>query len=239
MTDTEHRLKTDLRDGVLTLVLDRPARHNALDQAGYEAFAAALEAARTPDVRVIVIAAEGPTFCAGNDREHFRTRWPQGPDDEVVRFLIALSRIEVPIVAAVQGAAVGIGATLLLHCDLVVMGEAAFLAYPFLSLGLAPEGGSSRLLRERIGPQRTMELLLSARRIDADEACRLGLATHRVQTEAVRPTADGLARGVAALSVLSVRTARARVLRHDADALEDLIRAEIQDVNTTLAAAGA
>lgn len=232
------RVDARVVDGVLTITLTRADRHNALDQEGYLAFAEALALARMAGVRAVLLAAEGRSFCAGNDLEHFKTRWPQGPDDEVARFLLALSGVEVPIVAAVQGAAIGIGATLLLHCDLVVAAEPAFLQYPFLKLGLAPEGGSTRLLRERVGPHRAMELLLSGRRIAASEALSLGLVTHVTPIDTCRATAESVARDIAALPHRSVAIARRRVFSMEPEAVRALVVQEIEDVNRALAASG-
>jgi len=164
-----------LEERIFHIRICRPEKRNALGVADYEQLAGALN--DIGDAAVVVLSSEGNVFCAGNDLAEFSTEWPQPKNGPIVRFLTALSNVPVPVIAIVQGPAVGIGATMLLHCDIVIAGRDASLRYPFVSLGLAPEGASSLLLPQTIGRQRAMELLLTGRAISADEAVTLGLVT--------------------------------------------------------------
>lgn len=163
-------------NGIWHVELRRPEKRNALGVDLYASLADAfVSIGESTDARVVVLSGQGPTFCAGNDLAEFETHWPQPPGGPVVRFLEALHRLPIPLVAAIQGAAVGIGATMLLHCDVVIAASDAFLQFPFVSRGIAPEGASSLLLPQRIGAGRAADILLTGRRVDAAEALALGL----------------------------------------------------------------
>jgi len=166
-----------LDHGIRHLELDRPQVRNALGQGEYAFLADSFEAAAREGCTAVVVSGRGAAFCAGNELAEFDTAWPQPVHGPVYRFLAALAACPCPVIAAVHGAAVGIGATLLLHCDVVIAQRDAFLAYPFVKLGIAVEGGSSHLLPARVGYLRAMEIVLSARKVLADEALRLGLVT--------------------------------------------------------------
>ncbi|MGZ5662668.1 MAG: enoyl-CoA hydratase-related protein, partial [Usitatibacter sp.] len=167
------------RDGpILDIEFNRPQKKNAFTSDMYEALAAALgEAERDDSVRVVVFHGAAGIFTAGNDIEDFAKRPPQGEDSPVFRFLEAASRAPKPLVAAVDGPAVGIGTTLLLHCDLVYAGEDARFRLPFASLGLVPEFASSYLLPLVAGYQRAAELLLLGEAFDAQKAYAAGFVT--------------------------------------------------------------
>ena len=141
------------RDGaILKLQIDRPEKKNAMTAAMYHDLAAGLRAAGAdPLVRVVLIHGAGGAFCAGNDLDDFLRHPPRGPDSEVFDFLTAVSTAEKPLIAAVDGAAVGIGTTMLLHCDLVYATETARFALPFVNLGITPEAASSFLLPAMAG----------------------------------------------------------------------------------------
>jgi enoyl-CoA hydratase/carnithine racemase len=162
---TEH-IKIEKSDGILSLTMARPDKKNALTNAMYGALADAIEAAEADaSVRVLLIRGEGDMFTAGNDVGEFAaiaTGAVQG-ERHVGRFLQALAKSSRPLVAAVQGRAVGIGTTMLLHCDLVVLAENALLSTPFVNLALVPEAGSSLLMPLRIGlraPTRCSRLVM-------------------------------------------------------------------------------
>ncbi|WP_326565481.1 enoyl-CoA hydratase-related protein [Amycolatopsis rhabdoformis] len=160
-------------EAVTTVTINRPDKRNALTTAMYSALAEALETAGTP---IVVLTGAGGTFTAGNDLGDFLAHDEGGGDNTPVRrFQEALLTTGAVVVAAVDGPAVGIGATLLLHCDLVYATESSYLQFPFTSLGLVPEYGSSFALPRRVGPQRAAELLLFGDRVPAAEAHRLGL----------------------------------------------------------------
>ncbi len=150
-------------DGVCEVRLNRPDKRNAITLAMYRALTGALHAANVDEgVRVILLAGEGASFTAGNDLNDFLNGPPLGEDHDAARFLRTLPAIRKVMVAAVHGATVGIGVTLLLHCDLVVAARSARLAVPFVRLGLVPEAASSLLLPRLIGHQRAAEMLLLA-----------------------------------------------------------------------------
>lgn len=170
--------------GVLSLRLARPQRRNAITVAMYSALAEAIEvAANDPSVRVITIAGDGADFTAGNDLADFLQSMPapgEEADIPVWRFLRALADNPVPLVAAVHGNAVGIGTTLLLHCDLVLVEEGARLVMPFVDLGLVPEAASSLILPRLAGRRAAARHLLLGEPIDAQTALALGIASHVV-----------------------------------------------------------
>ena len=198
---SEH-IRTQLADGVLTLTLDRADKKNAITQTMYAALAEAVEQARTDDtVRVLLLRAEGDSFSAGNDIGDFIAIGSQTEkpfDMSVFRFLKALADLDKPLVAAVKGRAVGIGLTMLLHCDLVVVAEDSLLSVPFVNLALAPEAASSLLLPAVIGHQRAFEMFALGEPLDGKTAVAWGLANRAVPADQVEATAADLAARVAA-----------------------------------------
>lgn len=192
--------------GVLEITLRRASKRNALTAAMYETLARLIESAGASDeVRAIVVAADGADFCAGNDLPEFLGNYDLGPGTPWRRFLDVLPAAPRPLVAAVQGNAVGIGMTMLLHFDVVYVEPTARLSVPFASLGVVPEAGSSVLLRELVGPIRASEAFLLGRTFDAEESVRLGLATAVVPAGTGRPAAHQAARAIAQLPGEAVR----------------------------------
>ncbi len=192
----------------------RPAKRNALTEAMYRALAAAIERAEAdPGVRVILIEGAGGAFTAGNDLADFLENPPADENAPVFEFLRRLIRAEKPIVAGVNGVAVGIGTTMLLHCDYVVAGEGAQLLLPFVNLGLCPEAASSLLLPLAIGPKRAGEMLLFGERIDAARALEWGLVNQVVPADAVHETALARARTLAAKPAAALRATKALIRR--------------------------
>lgn len=171
------------RDGaVLAITFARPDRRNAITVAMYSALADAIEsAAEDSSVRVITIRGEGQDFTAGNDLHDFLSALPRDSDDiPVWRLLRALARNRIPIVAGVQGNAVGIGTTMLLHCDLVVADRSARFSLPFVDLGLVPEAASTLLLPRIAGRRRAARYLLLGEPFGADDALTSGIVSHVV-----------------------------------------------------------
>lgn len=166
-----------LRNGpVLQLGFHRPERRNAITAAMYSALAEGLQqAASDPATRVVLLHGTPQAFTAGNDLGDFLNNPPAGDDAPVMRFLGALVAFPKPLVAAVNGPAVGVGTTMLLHCDVVYAGDEAQFSLPFASLGLCPEGGSSMLLPALAGYARAAEKLLLGEPFDAREAREMGL----------------------------------------------------------------
>lgn len=224
---TDHVL-TQLADGVLSVSLNRADKKNAITQAMYEALAEATERAQTdPAVRVILFRGEGDAFSAGNDIGDFIALGSQGagPDEmPVFRFLKALAHLEKPAVAAVRGRAVGIGLTLLLHCDLVVVAEDALLSAPFVNLALAPEAASSLLLPAIVGHPRAFEIFALGEPISGVKAEHWGLANRAVPAAQVDAVALELAGKVAARAPNSIRKTKA--LMRDAERMWALMLRE-------------
>src|SRR5690242_11894707 len=179
---TEH-VRVEDNNGVLTLTLARPDKKNALTDAMYGKLADTIEAAESdPPVRVLLIRGEGDMFTAGNDVGEFAAvaAGKSEGSRNVGRFIQSLARCTRPLVAAVQGRAVGVGTTMLLHCDLVVLAENTQLSTPFVSLALVPEAASSLLMPARIGYARAYEMFALGEALDAQTALRLGIANRVV-----------------------------------------------------------
>jgi len=198
---TEH-VTTALDAGILTVTLARPDKKNALTNAMYGVLADALQRAETdPAIRVVVLQGDGDSFTAGNDLADFAAQ-SQGlhkGERHVLRFLDGLARATRPLVAAVQGNAVGVGTTMLLHCDLVYVADTARLTTPFVNLALVPEAASSLLLPARIGYARAFAMFALGEAVDAATAVAIGLAN------AVVPQAELRARARAAAETLAKR----------------------------------
>ena len=172
---TDHVLVSDAAR-VLRIQLNRPEKKNALTQAMYASLAAAIEGAEaSPAIRVITITGVGDVFTSGNDLKDFLDGRLPGTDSPVMRFLSALANTRKPLIASVNGLAVGIGVTLLLHCDLVYASEDALFQLPFVNLGVVPEAASSLLLPRMVGQHRAAELLFFGNRFDVRTARDLGL----------------------------------------------------------------
>lgn len=166
----------DRANAIQTITINRPDKKNALTSAMYAELAVALyEADQDSSIRATLITGAGGTFTAGNDLNDFLNNPPRGDDTPVARFLRALATIEKPLVAAVSGVAVGIGTTMLLHCDLVYAGVSARLQLPFVNLALVPEAASSLLLPRLVGHQKAAELFFFGEAFDAKTGQEIGL----------------------------------------------------------------
>ena len=167
---------------VLAISLARPDRRNAITVAMYSALAEAIESVQgDTSVRLVTVRGEGQDFTAGNDLHDFLSALPRDSDDiPVWRLLRALARNELPLIAAVQGNAVGIGTTMLLHCDLVIAEESARFSLPFVDLGLVPEAASSLLLPRLAGRRLAARYLLLGEPFGARDALEFGLVSHVV-----------------------------------------------------------
>jgi enoyl-CoA hydratase/carnithine racemase len=178
-------IKTATLDGVATIEIARPEKKNALTMAMYEAMAdAPYDAQLDSSVRAVLITGQPGIFTSGNDLEDFMKRPPQDMDSPVFKFMKALLECEKPVVAAVTGAAIGIGTTMLLHCDLVYVADDARLAMPFVGLGLVPEYASSLLVPKLVGHVKATELLLLGDPFTGPQAVEFGIAN------AVLPAAE-------------------------------------------------
>ncbi len=170
-------IRTATLNGVATIEIARPEKKNALTQAMYQAMAEAIIAAGADaTVRAVLITGQPGVFTSGNDLEDFMQRKGQTEDSPVLQFMRALLACDKPVIAAVTGAAVGIGTTMLLHCDLVYVSDEARLAMPFVGLGLVPEFASSLLLPRLMGHVRAAEKLLLGEPFTGADAVDCGIA---------------------------------------------------------------
>jgi enoyl-CoA hydratase/carnithine racemase len=207
---SEHLL-IDRSEAVLTLSMHRPDKKNALTRDMYSAMAKAINAAQSDDsLRAVIIQGDENCFTSGNDVADFIDVPPSGPNSPVYEFLKAICHAEKPLIAAVNGPAVGVGTTMLLHCDLVYVAEDAKLRMPFVNLGLCPEAGSSFLLPRLLGHLRAAELLLLGETISGQRAAEIGLANHALpKGAAVHQAARTAALRIAELPPNSVRLSKA------------------------------
>ena len=187
---SEH-VRVEKNGAVVAITLARPERRNAITVDMYAALADAIEGAcKDPDTRLITIRGEGQDFAAGNDLADFLEAVPRDEEIPVWRLLRALAECEIPILAAVHGNCVGIGTTMLLHCDLVVADDSARFSMPFVDLGLVPEAASSLLFPRLAGRRRAARYLLLSEPFGAEEAQAIGLVSHRVAPGALQAKMD-------------------------------------------------
>ena len=218
-------------DGVLSIMLARPERRNAITVAMYSGLADAIEsAADNAAIRLITLEGQGEDFTAGNDLADFVNTLPQpgqGQDIPVWRLLRALAKNQVPIIAAVHGNAVGIGTTMLFHCDFVLAEDGCRFVMPFVDLGLVPEAASSLLFPRLSGRRRAARHLLLGEPFGAGEALDMGLASHVVPQGQLRPALSGLVAALLAKPPEALRQTQ-RLLRREATE-EILDRIELEN----------
>jgi enoyl-CoA hydratase/carnithine racemase len=191
--------------GITTITLNRVEKKNSFTQSMYAACADALDAARDDAaVRVVVFQGDATVFSAGNDIGDFLGAPPKTQDAPVFRFLRALAAFPKPIIAAVCGPAVGIGTTMLFHCDLVYAGDNAAFSMPFVNLGLCPEAASSLLVPQMMGYHRAAEALLMGEPFMAEAALEVGLANRVVPPTEANAVAQAQARKLAAKPIASL-----------------------------------
>jgi len=215
--------------GVLTIAFNREEKKNAITAAMYQQLADALKDAEADSaVRAILFTGKPQIFTAGNDLEDFLKNPPNSKDAPVFRFLWEISHAGKPIVAAVSGVAVGIGTTLLLHCDLVYAADNAKFSMPFTQLGLCPEAASSLLLPHIAGYQRAAEKLLLGEAFDAAEARDMGIVNRVLTAEELLPFAQKQAAKLAALPASSVRVTKQLMKKNRVAATEAQMASEIE-----------
>jgi enoyl-CoA hydratase/carnithine racemase len=220
-------IRTDTRDRVATIELVRPDKKNALTLEMYGQLAQALSAADADrGVRAILVRGQRDCFTAGNDLADFLERPPHGENVTTWNFLNVLSQVQKPMVAAVGGPAVGIGTTLLLHCDLVYAAPNARFQLPFVPLGVVPEAGSTLLLPLLAGYQRAAELLLLGQPFTAEKAREIGIVTEIVSEEELLPRSLRTATALAALPPESLRLTKRLMKQRYAQALAEAIAEE-------------
>lgn len=203
-------LLVDRSDAVLTLTMNRADKKNALTREMYSVMAEAINSAQEDDsLRAVIIQGSESCFTSGNDVSDFINVPPSGPNSPVYDFLKAICHASKPLIAAVNGPAVGVGTTMLLHCDLVYVAEDAKLKMPFVNLGLCPEAGSSFLLPRLLGHLRAAELLLLGEIVSGHRAAEIGLANHALPAgQAVLDAARAAALRIAELPPSSIRLSK-------------------------------
>jgi enoyl-CoA hydratase/carnithine racemase len=214
--------------GVMTLTLNRLAKKNSINAAMYAAMADALDAAKDDSaVRAVVIQGHETIFSAGNDIADFLSSPPSAPDAPVLRFLYGISSFPKPIVAAVCGPAVGIGTTLLLHCDLVYAGDNAAFSMPFVNLGVCPEAGSSVLVPQMMGHPRAAEALLLGEPFTVETALEVGLINRIVPPTEVNALARQQALKLAAKPLSSLIETKRLMKKGNAGLIAERIQEEL------------
>jgi len=214
-------------DHTLHIRIDRPEKRNALTRDMYAALTQALhDADRNADIRCIVLSGANDCFSAGNDLNDFFTQPPTGTDDPIFHFVDALPSVTKPLIAAVNGIAVGIGTTLLLHCDLVYAGPEATFQMPFVNLGLVPEAGASLILPLLAGQRKAAELLLLGETFDADCALQTGIVNRICSQPNALETALAVAKNIAEQPYDAVIQTKSLLKQHYRAAIKQRIRDE-------------
>ncbi|MBQ9056438.1 enoyl-CoA hydratase-related protein [Rhodococcus sp. (in: high G+C Gram-positive bacteria)] len=211
--------------GIRVLTIDRPGKLNAFDSEAYVEMAdAVIDAEQDVSVRAVVITGAGGVFTSGNDLQDFA----EGPEaQEWLRMLQSISAADTPIIAAVEGFAIGIGTTLLLHCDLAYAGRSTMFAMPFVKLGLSPEGASSLLLPHVAGAKGASELLLLGEKFDTSDAQTFGLINRVVDDGAALTRAIAAAEAISKSPQDSVRLTK-RLLRRNRTLVESVLIEEAE-----------
>lgn len=227
---------TSKANGILTIEFNRPDKKNAITAAMYQTMADALkEAEGDVAVRAILITGKPEIFTAGNDLEDFLTNPPQGTHHSTAQFMWNLSRAAKPVVAAVSGAAIGIGTTLLMHCDLVYAADNASFSLPFAQLGLCPEFSSSMLLSRIAGYQRAAEKLMLGEVFSAEEAREMGLINKVLPQDQLVAFAQAQAAKLVALPAASIRVTK-HLMKGDRSAVEAKMMEEFKCFGEMLSA---
>ncbi|MCB2107488.1 MAG: enoyl-CoA hydratase [Rhodobacteraceae bacterium] len=218
-------IKTERDGAVMTLRFNRPEKKNAITAAMYAALAEGLRKADAdPGVKIVVLTGAGDAFTAGNDLKDFAEFPPKNSAAPVFQFMYALAEFQKPVIAAINGAAVGIGTTLLLHVDVAVAVESATFSMPFINLALVPEFASSLLLPRFVGPRKAQELLMSGQAFDAETAWELGLVGSVVEDGELGKSVKKMCAALLAKPPEALR------------ATKSLLRADISEIKAAIAA---
>ena len=222
---TDHVL-VSRADGVMRITMNRPDKKNALTGPMYDVMTSALnEADASDDIRAILLEGSGGSFTAGNDMGDFLQASQGKATPRATQFIHAIALLETPIVAAVNGHAVGVGTTLVFHCDLVFAAPGAKFRMPFVDIGLVPEAASSLTVVQRVGLAKATELLLLADGFDGAEAVRLGIANRLVDAKDLGTVAYDAAKRLAAKPPMALKAAR-KLIRGDRAAIKAAMDAE-------------
>jgi enoyl-CoA hydratase/carnithine racemase len=213
--------------GILRVQLNRPAKKNAMTMSMYVTLADILnDAAKDEQVRVVLWHGAGDSFCAGNDVEDFLKNPPGPGESPQARLMNAFINFDKPLIAAVQGAAIGGGTTMLTHCDFVYAGETAKFQMPFINLGLVPEFGSSCSVPMRIGHLRAAELILLGLPFDARRAAELGLVTRVVPDQELLAMATETAQKLAEKPAGALQACKRLMTRSSREQIEQAMKVE-------------
>ena len=222
-------IQTSKHDGILTITLQRQAQKNALSLQMYQELVEILdEYERESSLRVAVIRGDESCFCAGNDLKDFLSGGKLTKEHPTVRFIHKMAALQKPILAAVAGPAVGIGTTMLLHCDMVVAATNSLFKLPFVQLGLCPEAGSSLLLQELAGSKRAFELLVMSQSFDVEAAIEIGLINESCEPSQLLGRAQELAVKIAKLPQEALRISRELIRKPKQAELAATIELELE-----------
>jgi enoyl-CoA hydratase/carnithine racemase len=222
--------------GVLSIAINRPEKKNALTATMYTELSEAFERGEADgQVRVLLLHGLGDSFTAGNDLEDFlKQPWNDQGEPPAVRFMYSVAKASKPVIAAVHGAAVGIGTTILLHCDLVYAAEGAKLIMPFVNLGIVPEAGSTVLVPALVGHQRAAELLMLGAPMSAQRAYELGFVNAVVAPESLLSVANHAAQALAEKPSGALRATKQFMKQAGVIDLDRAMREEVEAVRTRL-----
>jgi enoyl-CoA hydratase/carnithine racemase len=205
-------------NGIMEIRFNRPEKKNALTRAMYDGVVAAFDSAENdPAIRVILLTGTGDTFTSGNDIRDFQQRAESRNTSAASPFLTALSTLQKPLIAAVNGAAIGVGTTMLAHCDLIVAARSARFVMPFTRLGLVPEAGSSLLFPQLLGHQRASAMLLLGDALDAETALAAGFVYQVVDDAELMNAARTVAGRLATLPPQAVKQTKFLMRRGKSD----------------------
>jgi len=225
-------ITTTLDKHILRVQLTRPQKKNALTPAMYDTLRDAIERANDDsDIRVVTITGSGDSFCAGNDLKSFLD---DPGSDSAARFIRAIAAAKTPIVAAVNGVAVGVGLTMLLHCDLVYAAADAKFNFAFIDLGLLPEAGSTYLLPRMLGYGRAAELLMLGDSFSADKAQQCGIVNAVVAADELEALALAKAEQLAAKPPQALRQTKMLLRRGSALAVQETMELELSMIGERL-----
>ena len=220
-------ITTSRQGQTLVLRLNRPEKMNAITRGMYGELAQQLnDAAENSDIRCVVITSEGDHFTAGNDIRDFMSNPPTEEDSTVAKFLGSILEFPKPLLASVKGNAVGVGTTLLLHCDVVVAAPSATFSMPFTSLGLVPEAGSTKLFPELVGYQRAAKIFMTGESFGADDAVQMGLVAE-IASDPEKEILE-IAEKIASQPPKAIMNTKALMKANKHDAVAHVMRAEFQ-----------
>ncbi|MBT0586381.1 enoyl-CoA hydratase [Alteromonas oceanisediminis] len=219
-------INTQMVDHVLRVVINRPAKKNSLTREMYEQMAQAIERARDDGARVIVIEGEGDCFTAGNNIADFASVDEAEHVNETAHFMNALMHCDLPVVAKVRGLAVGIGTTLLLHCDLVYCDDSAKFVMPFIDLGLVPEYASSYILPRVVGHRKASEWLMLGKPFGADEAKHFGIVNDVFSAAELDSVVDTIVDALRAKPALALKNTK-KLMKSDVHNVDEHMAEEL------------